>query len=87
MNNMETKNNWEKFYSKVSGNDVVFVSEIFALLPERYREILEFRYGLVDGVFKTLEETGKNFGITKERVRQVEERSVELIRDIKRTKK
>jgi len=83
MDNMRTKDNWEKFYSKVSGEDIVFVSEIFSLLPKRYKEIIEYRFGLKDGVFKTLEETGKKFGITRERVRQVEERSIKLIRGVK----
>ncbi len=46
----------------------------------RHREIFSYRIGLDDGIFKTLEETGKKFGITRERVRQIEEKVWETIR-------
>ena len=46
----------------------------------RYREIFSYRIGLDDGIFKTLEETGKKFGITRERVRQIEAKVLETIR-------
>ena len=42
------------------------------LLPERERKILQLRYGLNDGRYRTLEEVGVEFGITRERVRQIE---------------
>ena len=52
----------------------------FGDIPQRYKEIFSYRIGLDDGIFKTLEETGKKFGITRERVRQIEEKVWEIIR-------
>jgi len=46
----------------------------------RYREIFSYRIGLEDGITKTLEETGKKFGLTRERVRQIEAKVFETIR-------
>ena len=46
----------------------------------RYRAIMRMRWGLDDGVTKTLEEVGKEFGITRERVRQIEARIFEDIK-------
>jgi len=52
----------------------------FGDIPQRYKEIFSYRIGLDDGIFKTLEETGKKFGITRERVRQIEAKVLETIR-------
>ncbi len=41
-------------------------------LPERARIILEFRFGLLDGVARTLADVGRYFGLTPERIRQLE---------------
>ena len=41
-------------------------------LPERERRIIQLRYGLADGQYRTLEEVGREFGITRERIRQIE---------------
>ena len=41
-------------------------------LPERERKIIQLRYGLKDGRYRTLEEVGVEFGITRERIRQIE---------------
>ncbi len=43
-----------------------------AKLPERERKIIQLRYGLNDGKYRTLEEVGVEFGITRERIRQIE---------------
>lgn len=56
------------------------VNEILADLSEKEREILELRHGLVDGVQHTLEEVGKQFGVTRERIRQIEAKAHEKIR-------
>ena len=53
----------------------------------RYREIFSYRIGLEDGTLKTLEETGKKFGITRERVRQIEAKVLETIKGRKIIKK
>ncbi len=56
------------------------VKEIMADLSEKERKILEMRHGLVDGIVHTLEEVGKEFGVTRERIRQIEAKAIEKIR-------
>lgn len=56
------------------------VREILNDLPEKERKILELRHGLIDGVQHTLEEVGKKFGVTRERIRQIEAKAHEKIR-------
>ena len=56
------------------------VKEILNDLPEKERKILELRHGLTDGVTHTLEEVGKEFGVTRERIRQIEAKAHEKIR-------
>lgn len=56
------------------------VKEILNDLPPKERKILEMRHGLVDGITHTLEEVGKEFGVTRERIRQIEAKAHEKIR-------
>jgi len=56
------------------------VREILDDLPPKERKILEMRHGLVDGFTHTLEEVGKVFGVTRERIRQIEAKAHEKIR-------
>jgi RNA polymerase primary sigma factor len=49
-------------------------------LPERERRIIQLRYGLQDGHYRTLEEVGREFGITRERIRQIEARVLRKLR-------
>ncbi|MDB5254147.1 MAG: RpoD subfamily polymerase sigma-70 subunit, polymerase primary sigma factor [Parcubacteria group bacterium] len=56
------------------------VKEILADLPPKERKILEMRHGLLDGYTHTLEEVGKVFGVTRERIRQIEAKAHEKIR-------
>lgn len=56
------------------------VREILNDLPEKERKILELRHGLADGIQHTLEEVGKKFGVTRERIRQIEAKAHEKIR-------
>jgi RNA polymerase primary sigma factor len=49
-------------------------------LPERERRIIQLRYGLHDGQYRTLEEVGREFGITRERIRQIEARVLRKLR-------
>ncbi|PIR37941.1 MAG: RNA polymerase sigma factor RpoD [Candidatus Zambryskibacteria bacterium CG10_big_fil_rev_8_21_14_0_10_42_12] len=57
------------------------VKELLDSLPEKEREILELRYGMVDGITHTLEEVGKKFGVTRERIRQIEAKALEKLRN------
>ena len=56
------------------------VKEILNDLPPKERKILEMRHGLLDGYTHTLEEVGKVFGVTRERIRQIEAKAHEKIR-------
>jgi RNA polymerase primary sigma factor len=56
------------------------VKEILGDLSEKERRILEMRHGLTDGIQHTLEEVGKKFGVTRERIRQIEAKAHEKIR-------
>jgi len=61
-------------------SDNALVQEILATLPEREREILAMRFGLNDGKERTLEEVGERFGVTRERIRQIQEQALKTIR-------
>jgi RNA polymerase primary sigma factor len=56
------------------------VLEILNELSDKERQILELRHGLHDGIQHTLEEVGKKFGVTRERIRQIEAKAHEKIR-------
>jgi RNA polymerase primary sigma factor len=56
------------------------VRAILGGLSPKERKILEMRHGLMDGVYHTLEEVGKEFGVTRERIRQIEAKALEKIR-------
>jgi RNA polymerase primary sigma factor len=62
------------------------VREILVDLTEREQRILKMRFGLEDGVGHTLEEVGKEFGVTRERIRQIEAKALEKIREHDRSK-
>ncbi|OGY89644.1 MAG: RNA polymerase sigma factor RpoD [Candidatus Komeilibacteria bacterium RIFCSPLOWO2_01_FULL_45_10] len=55
------------------------VKEIISELTPREQKILEMRFGLLDGVAHTLEEVGQEFGVTRERIRQIEAKALERI--------
>ncbi len=56
------------------------VKEILGDLPPKEKRILEMRHGLTDGITHTLEEVGREFGVTRERIRQIEAKAHEKIR-------
>ncbi len=56
------------------------VNDILGDLSEKEKKILEMRHGLNDGITHTLEEVGKEFGVTRERIRQIEAKAHEKIR-------
>jgi RNA polymerase primary sigma factor len=58
------------------------VSRVLASLPRREREVIEMRYGIVGGRSRTLEEVGRAFNITRERVRQIENRTLKKLQTL-----
>jgi len=63
------------------------VCSILDVLGEREREVLEMRFGLKDGESHTLEEVGRAFGVTRERVRQIESKALRKLRHPGRSRK
>jgi RNA polymerase primary sigma factor len=57
-----------------------YIGELLDELGDREREVIEMRYGLKDGQPKTLEEVGKAFHVTRERIRQIETRTLARLR-------
>ncbi|KKS34743.1 MAG: RNA polymerase sigma factor, partial [candidate division WWE3 bacterium GW2011_GWD1_42_14] len=51
------------------------------------RKVLELRFGLKDGRTRTLEEVGKEFGVTRERIRQIEAKALRKLRHPSRSKR
>jgi RNA polymerase primary sigma factor len=56
------------------------ISDALSKLTERERKIIVLRFGLEDGKFRTLEEVGREFGITRERIRQIEAKALRKLR-------
>jgi RNA polymerase primary sigma factor len=56
------------------------LGEVLTMLNERERKILEMRFGLVDGYGRTLEELGNVYGVTRERIRQLEAKALRKLR-------
>ena len=56
------------------------LNEVLSTLTERERKILELRFGLHDGYARTLEEVGKQFKVTRERIRQIEAKGLRKLR-------
>ena len=58
------------------------VTRVLASLPTREREVIEMRYGITGGRSRTLEEVGRAFNITRERVRQIESRTLKKLQSL-----
>jgi len=56
------------------------VNQALAELSERERKVVRMRFGLDDGEMRTLEEVGKEFGVTRERIRQIESKTLAKLR-------
>ncbi len=63
------------------------IDDIFASLTPREVRILQLRFGLVDGYSYTLEEVGKKFGVTRERIRQIEAQALGRLRHPSRSRR
>jgi RNA polymerase primary sigma factor len=69
--------------SETAGRQILreYVQSVLMDLDPREQKILKMRFGLEDGVTHTLEEVGKEFGVTRERIRQIEAKALERIKD------
>ncbi len=63
------------------------IREMLDTLSPREAKVLEYRFGLEDGKQRTLEEVGKEFGVTRERIRQIEAKAIRKLRHPTRAKK
>jgi RNA polymerase primary sigma factor len=63
------------------------VDDILGTLSEREARVLQLRFGLEDGRSRTLEEVGRDFGVTRERIRQIEAKALRKLRHPSRSKK
>ena len=63
------------------------IRSVLLTLQEREQEVLELRFGLIDGTSHTLEEVGQRFNVTRERIRQIEAKALRKLRHPSRAKK
>ena len=63
------------------------LEEVLNTLAPREKKVLELRFGIVDGRTRTLEEVGKEFNVTRERIRQIEAKALRKLRHPSRSKK
>jgi len=63
------------------------LQEVLTTLADRERQVLDYRFGLTDGYSRTLEEVGKQFNVTRERIRQIEAKALRKLRHPTRMRK
>jgi len=75
--------------AEVAANELLKeqLKEVLALLPAKERRVIELRFGLGDGRSRTLDKVGQEFGVTRERIRQIERKALGKLRHIKRSRK
>jgi len=63
------------------------LQDVLDTLTDRERQVLDYRFGLTDGYSRTLEEVGKKFTVTRERIRQIEAKALRKLRHPTRIRK
>ena len=74
---------WHK-ENRILENLKGFYIDIWKILTPRERKVLEIRFGIKDGTTNTLEDVAKEFGVTRERIRQIEANAIEKLKYIGR---
>jgi len=78
----------EEIYETYSQEEsLISVAEMFKTIKPREAEVLQLRLGLLDGKERTLEEVGQSFGVTRERIRQIEAKAILKLQHPSRSKK
>jgi len=79
---MKTKllKSWERLFKVVGVLKKGFICELFYELTEREKKVISMRFGLENGITNTLEDVAKEFGVTRERIRQIEAKALERLR-------
>ena len=68
-------------FDTVVSNQVSYaIRDVLEELTEREANVLKYRYGFIDGRTRTLEEIGQMFGVTRERIRQIESKALRKLR-------
>ena len=92
---IESENSFDRYF--INNNSTVFdesykdilkeeIQNILSVLKQREKEIIELRFGLKDDHQRTLEEVGREFGVTRERIRQIEAKALKKLRENKAIK-
>ena len=63
------------------------LDDVLRTLTEREERVLRLRFGLIDGRQRTLEEVGKEFNVTRERIRQIEAKALRKLKHPSRSRK
>ena len=79
------ESNVEEEYYRSELNTVV--EEVLGTLTEKEAEVIRYRFGFIDGKKRTLEEVGNIYGVTRERIRQIETKAIRKLRNPVRAKK
>ena len=76
--------------NKMQENEILLkeqLNDVLYTLTDREQEVLKLRFGLEDGRSRTLEEVGKEFNVTRERIRQIEAKALRKLRHPSRSRK
>jgi len=63
------------------------MAEVLQVLTTRERRVIELRFGLEDGKSRTLDEVGREFGVTRERIREIEDKALRKLRNTSRARR
>ena len=71
----------------LASTEDVYKRQVLSTLTEREQKVLRLRFGMSDGRARTLEEVGKEFDVTRERIRQIEAKALRKLRHPSRSRK